>query len=223
MFTAIIIILTLLLFYCPTYCIYCIIGQSERSIPENYNTINEGSGEGQQGQALSNPLCDNSERSGTGDTPQVTFHEVLYDTVNERNTKDSGSRSTYGAAVYDEITLEEKNGQSGAVSTGAVYDKIKREEISGRSTCPAYEEVKESKPVYSQINRKKIKEETAHDNNDEDTTEPVYSQINKNRKTRQSEESFASPTDVINPACSKKKFEDDVENGYALACAEDDS
>ena len=203
---------------------YCSTGQSERSNPENYNTINEGSGEGQQGRALSNLLYDNSERSGTGDTPEeVTLHEVLYDTVNERNTKDSRSRSTYGAAVYDEIKLEENNGQSGAVSTGAVYDKIIREEISGRSACPTYEEVKESKPVYSQINKKKIKEDTAHDNNDEDTTEPVYSQINKNRKTRQSEESFASPTDVINPACSKKKFEDDVENGYALACAEDDS
>ena len=204
---------------------YCSTGQSERSNPENYNTINERSGEGQQGQALSNLLYDNSERSGTGDTPEeVTFHEVLYDTVNaERNTGDSRSRSTYGAAVYDEIKLEENNGRSGAVSTGAVYDEIKREEISGRSACPTYEEVKESKPVYSQIDKKRIKEETAHDNNDEDTTEPVYSQINKNRKTRQSEESFPSPTDVINPACSKKKFEDDVENGYALACAADDS
>ena len=36
-------------------------------------------------------------------------------------------------------------------------------------------------PVYSQINKKRIKEDTACDNNDEDTdkTSPTYSQVNK--------------------------------------------
>ena len=120
--------------------------------------------------------------SGAEDTPQqVTLYEVLYDIVNERNT----------GAEYDEIKLEEKNQKI----TCAVYDEVKGEEISERNACPAYEEVKDSMPVYSQINKKRIKEDTACDNNDEDTdeTSPTYSQVNKIKSKGETTSSPPSP------------------------------
>ena len=125
---------------------------------------------------------------------------------------------------------------------GTVYDEVKGEEISERSSCPAYEEVKDSMPVYSQINKKRIKEDTACDNNDEDTDEtsptysqvnkikskgettssppplppePVYSQVNKNRKERKIEESPAKFTDATELG--------DDEDGCALASTADNT
>ena len=167
--------------------------------------------------------------SGAGDTPQqVTLYEVLYDIVNERNT----------GAEYDEIKLEEKNKKI----TCAVYDEVKGEEISERSACPTYEEVKDSMPVYSQINKKRIKEDTACDNNDEDTDEtsptysqvnkikskgettgsppplppePVYSLVNKNRKEKKIKESPAKFTDATELG--------DDEDGCALASTADNT